>query len=83
MTTVPKQSRDTRDKGTTVFIQQLDGADIVLGVEMQSTGEAACFGTSFYDALSDSASVGYHLPHCMSLKTYGSKACIASPVDCI
>jgi carbamoyl-phosphate synthase large subunit len=23
---------------------QLDGADIVLGVEMQSTGEAACFG---------------------------------------
>ncbi len=30
---------------------QLDGADITLGVEMQSTGEVACFGTSFYDAL--------------------------------
>ncbi|MGI0094766.1 MAG: carbamoyl phosphate synthase large subunit, partial [Nitrosotalea sp.] len=30
---------------------QLDGADIILGVEMQSTGEAACFGDSFYDAL--------------------------------
>lgn len=42
---------------------QLDGADIVLGVEMQSTGEAACFGTSFYDALSKGlASVGYNLP---------------------
>ena len=42
---------------------QLDGADIVLGVEMQSTGEAACFGTSFYDALSKGlASVGYDLP---------------------
>lgn len=42
---------------------QLDGADIVLGVEMQSTGEAACFGESFYDALSKGLiSVGYHLP---------------------
>jgi carbamoyl-phosphate synthase large subunit len=42
---------------------QLDGADIVLGVEMQSTGEAACFGESFYDALSKAlTSVGYNLP---------------------
>ena len=42
---------------------QLDGADIVLGVEMQSTGEAACFGSSFYDALSKGlTSVGYNLP---------------------
>ena len=42
---------------------QLDGADIVLGVEMQSTGEAACFGESFYDALSKGlTSVGYNLP---------------------
>jgi len=42
---------------------QLQGADITLGVEMQSTGEAACFGTSFYDALSKGlASVGYNLP---------------------
>lgn len=41
---------------------QLDGADIVLGVEMQSTGEAACFGDSFYDALSKGLiSVGYNL----------------------
>lgn len=42
---------------------QLDGADIVLGVEMQSTGEAACFGDSFYDALSKGLiSVGYNMP---------------------
>ncbi len=42
---------------------QLEGADIRLGVEMQSTGEAACFGNSFYDALSKGLiSVGYNLP---------------------
>jgi len=42
---------------------QLEGADIALGVEMQSTGEAACFGNSFYDALSKGLiSVGYNLP---------------------
>ncbi len=42
---------------------QLEGADITLGVEMQSTGEAACFGSSFYDALSKGLiSVGYNLP---------------------
>jgi len=42
---------------------QLDGADIVLGVEMQSTGEAACFGDSFYDALAKGlTSVGFTLP---------------------
>ena len=43
---------------------QLEGADIALGVEMQSTGEAACFGNSFYDALSKGLiSVGYNLPN--------------------
>ena len=42
---------------------QLDGADIALGVEMQSTGEAACFGDSFFDALAKGlTSVGYNLP---------------------
>jgi len=41
----------------------LEGADMVLGVEMQSTGEAACFGNSFYDALSKGLiSVGFTLP---------------------
>ena len=42
---------------------QLEGADIRLGVEMQSTGEVACFGTSFYDALAKGLiSAGYILP---------------------
>jgi carbamoyl-phosphate synthase large subunit len=42
---------------------QLEGADIVLGVEMQSTGEVACFGNTFYDALSKSyVAAGYSLP---------------------
>jgi carbamoyl-phosphate synthase large subunit len=42
---------------------QLEGADIVLGVEMQSTGEVACFGKSFYDALSKAyRAAGYSLP---------------------
>lgn len=42
---------------------QLEGADIVLGVEMQSTGEVACFGKSFYDALSKAyVAAGYSLP---------------------
>ncbi|MER5176471.1 MAG: carbamoyl-phosphate synthase (glutamine-hydrolyzing) large subunit [Candidatus Nitrosocosmicus sp.] len=42
---------------------QLEGADIVLGVEMQSTGEVACFGNTFYDALSKAyIAAGYSLP---------------------
>ncbi|MDQ4072960.1 MAG: ATP-grasp domain-containing protein, partial [Thermoproteota archaeon] len=42
---------------------QLEGADIVLGVEMQSTGEVACFGDTFYDALSKSyLAAGYSMP---------------------
>ncbi len=42
---------------------QLEGSDIVLGVEMRSTGEAACFGSGFYDALSKAyMAAGYSLP---------------------
>ena len=42
---------------------QLEGSDIVLGVEMQSTGEVACFGLGFYDALSKAyMAAGYSLP---------------------
>jgi carbamoyl-phosphate synthase large subunit len=42
---------------------QLEGSDIVLGVEMQSTGEVACHGKSFYDALSKAyEAAGYNLP---------------------
>lgn len=67
---LPKLSHDMWKKIHTYGIKvpqfsfmQLEGADMVLGVEMQSTGEAACFGTSFYDALSKGLiSVGYNLP---------------------
>ena len=67
---LPKIPQDKWKKTQTYGIKvpqfsfmQLDGADIVLGVEMQSTGEAACFGDSFYDALSKGLiSVGYNLP---------------------
>ena len=42
---------------------QLDGADPNLGVEMQSTGEVACFGQNFYDAfLKALISAGYNIP---------------------
>src|SRR2546422_7369058 len=42
---------------------KLEGSDIVLSVEMQSTGEVACFGNSFYDALSKAyTAAGYALP---------------------
>jgi carbamoyl-phosphate synthase large subunit len=67
---LPKIPSDKWKKTSTYGIKvpqfsfmQLDGADIVLGVEMQSTGEAACFGDSFYDALSKGLiSVGYNMP---------------------
>lgn len=42
---------------------QLEGADPLLGVEMQSTGEVACFGDNFFDAFTKSlASSGYKIP---------------------
>ena len=42
---------------------QLEGADIILGVEMQSTGEVACFGSTLYDALSKALiAANYNLP---------------------
>ena len=58
--------RDVRTVGIKVpqfSFMQLEGADLTLGVEMHSTGEAACFGESFYDALSKAlGAVGYNLP---------------------
>ena len=42
---------------------QLEGADPILGVEMQSTGEVACFGENFFDAYCKAlASSGYKIP---------------------
>ena len=47
---------------------QLDGADPHLGVEMRSTGEVACFGSTFYEALIKALiAVGYKIP-----KTHGN-----------
>jgi carbamoyl-phosphate synthase large subunit len=67
---LPDSARDLWLKTTTFGIKvpqfsfmQLEGADIVLGVEMHSTGEVACFGNSFYDALSKAyLAAGYSLP---------------------
>jgi carbamoyl-phosphate synthase large subunit len=42
---------------------QLEGADPLLGVEMQSTGEVACFGDSFFDAYCKAlGSSGFKIP---------------------
>lgn len=42
---------------------QLEGADPLLGVEMQSTGEVACFGENFFDAFCKAlAASGYKIP---------------------
>ena len=63
---LPDRWRDVRTVGIKVpqfSFMQLEGADLTLGVEMHSTGEAACFGESFYDALSKGlVAVGYNLP---------------------
>ena len=67
---LPESARDLWWKTTAFGIKvpqfsfmQLEGADIVLGVEMHSTGEVACFGNGFYDALSKAyLAAGYSLP---------------------
>jgi carbamoyl-phosphate synthase large subunit len=67
---IPKEAEDAWLKTTGFGVKvpqfsfmQLEGADIVLGVEMQSTGEVACFGNTFYDALSKALiAAGYALP---------------------
>jgi len=42
---------------------QLEGADPLLGVEMQSTGEVACFGDNFFDAFCKALGAsGYKIP---------------------
>jgi carbamoyl-phosphate synthase large subunit len=42
---------------------QIDGADHALGVEMRSTGEVACFGKTFAEALSKAlAATGHKIP---------------------
>ncbi len=51
---------------------RLHGADPVLGVEMASTGEVACFGENLHDAfLKAMISVGFQLPKKSILLTIG------------
>jgi carbamoyl-phosphate synthase/aspartate carbamoyltransferase len=52
---------------------RLSGADPVLGVEMASTGEVACFGIDKYEAyIKALLSTGFKLPNCNILLSIGS-----------
>lgn len=57
---------------------RLKGADPVLGVEMASTGEVACFGEDLYEALLKSMiSVGFNIPKkniCLTIGRIEDKA---------
>lgn len=49
------------------------GADVMLGVEMVSTGEVACFGENRYEAyLKGMISTGFHMPQRGILLSIGS-----------
>lgn len=52
---------------------RLAGADVVLGVEMTSTGEVACFGEDRYEAyLKAMLSTGFKIPKKNILLSIGS-----------
>ncbi|XP_075220922.1 carbamoyl-phosphate synthetase 2, aspartate transcarbamylase, and dihydroorotase rudimentary isoform X1 [Lycorma delicatula] len=52
---------------------RLAGADVMLGVEMSSTGEVACFGENRYEAyLKAMLSTGFHVPKKAILLSIGS-----------
>ncbi|XP_003704308.2 carbamoyl-phosphate synthetase 2, aspartate transcarbamylase, and dihydroorotase rudimentary [Megachile rotundata] len=52
---------------------RLAGADVMLGVEMVSTGEVACFGDNRYEAyLKGMMSTGFHIPQKGILLSIGS-----------
>ncbi|CAF0784945.1 unnamed protein product [Rotaria sordida] len=52
---------------------RLSGADVLLGVEMMSTGEVACFGVDRFDAyLKALISTGYRIPKKKILVSIGS-----------
>ena len=59
---------------------RLRGADPVLGVEMASTGEVACFGTNRYEAFMKAIlSTGFILPRKNILVSIGSyKVCLGN-----
>lgn len=58
------------------------GADVMLGVEMASTGEVACFGENRYEAyLKSMISTGFVIPHHSILLSIGSyKVCFFSTI---
>jgi len=62
---------------------RLKGADPVLGVEMASTGEVACFGNDLYEALLKAMiSVGFTLPKkniCLTIGKIEDKAAFLNP----
>ena len=52
---------------------RLQGADVLLGVEMASTGEVACFGENKYEAyLKAQLSAGFRIPKKNILLSVGS-----------
>ncbi len=52
---------------------RLAGADVLLGVEMASTGEVACFGNDRYEAyLKSMLSTGFRIPKKNILLSIGS-----------
>lgn len=52
---------------------RLQGADVLLGVEMASTGEVACFGEDRYEAyLKAQISTGFQIPRKNILLSIGS-----------
>ena len=52
---------------------RLAGADFMLGVEMASTGEVACFGEDRYEAyIKALLSTGFRMPNKTILLTVGS-----------
>ncbi|CAF1336207.1 unnamed protein product [Adineta steineri] len=63
---------------------RLSGADVLLGVEMMSTGEVACFGVDRFDAyLKALISTGYRLPKkniLISVGSYKAKQELLTPI---
>lgn len=76
---IEKQFLQTHEQGSCAVkvsqfsFSRLDGADPVLGVEMASTGEVACFGKNKYEAyLKSLISTGFKLPKKNILFSIGS-----------
>ena len=67
------QTERARERRLSREISVLVGADVLLGVEMMSTGEVACFGVDRFDAyLKALISTGYRLPKKNILLSIGS-----------